>query len=97
MGDLMNDEKNESYKRAKKRVEEVKGFYRNLIVYIVINIFLVIINLIFSPEFLWVLFIIVFWGIGLIFHFLEVFAFKNKIFGKKWEEKKIKEYMENEK
>jgi len=40
---------NEKYEKAKKRVEEIKGFYSHLIVYICVNIVLVIINLIVSP------------------------------------------------
>jgi len=39
----MNDEK---YEKAKKRVEELKKFYGNLVTYVVINIMLVIINLV---------------------------------------------------
>jgi len=46
----MNDEK---YEGAKKRVKELKGFYRNLITYISVNIFLIVINLITSPDSLW--------------------------------------------
>jgi hypothetical protein len=37
-----------------------------------------------------------FWGIGLAFHALNVFA-KDIMFGRNWEEKKIKEYMDEEK
>jgi hypothetical protein len=37
-GIIMNDEK---YEKAKKRVEELKKFYGNLVTYIVINIMLV--------------------------------------------------------
>ena len=94
--DNYNDEK---YKRAKKRLKDVKEFYIDLFSYIVVNIILFIVNIVFTPEFWWFLFPLVFWGIGVLFHFLELFVFENrtfKIFGKKWEEKKIKEYMEDE-
>ena len=37
------------YEKAKKRVEEIKGFYSHLIVYVVINIGLFLINLFTSP------------------------------------------------
>jgi len=86
-----------SYERAKNRLRAVKGFYRDLISYIVVNIVLFIINLVFSPGNWWFLWILLFWGIAIMWHFLGVFVFKNKIFGRKWEEKKIKEYMEDEK
>lgn len=92
----MDNTDDESYKRAKKRLEDVKGFYTNLISYIIINIFLFIINIVFTPGFWWFLFPLVFWGIGVIFHFLGVFVFENKVFGRRWEEKKMQEYMEDE-
>jgi len=91
------DNYDEKYKRAKERVADVKDFYIHLVIYIVINIFLFIVNMVATPEILWFYFPLVFWGIfGILFHFLEVFVFENKIFGKKWEEKKIKQYLDDE-
>jgi hypothetical protein len=49
-GIVMHDEK---YEKAKKRVEELKKFYGNLVTYVVINIVLIIINLVTSPGKLW--------------------------------------------
>ena len=46
----------ERYFKAKKQVEEIKGFYGNLTAYIVFNIALLIINLVTSPEHLWFFF-----------------------------------------
>ncbi len=83
---------NEKYEKAKKRVEEIKGFYSHLIVYICVNIVLVIINLITSPGALWFFWPLAGWGIGIIFHGLGVFVF-SKFPGKQWEERKIKEIM----
>jgi len=82
----------EKYEKAKKRVEEIKGFYSHLIVYICVNIVLVIINLITSPGALWFFWPLAGWGIGIIFHGLGVFVF-SKFPGKQWEERKIKEIM----
>jgi len=86
----------ESYERAKKRVEELKGFYGHLIAYIVVNVFLAIVNLLTTPGFWWFLFVTFFWGIGLVAHGLSVFM-KRGIFSKDWEDRKINEYMEKEK
>jgi uncharacterized membrane protein len=86
----------ESYERAKKRVEELKGFYGHLIAYIVVNVFLAIVNLLTTPGFWWFLFVTFFWGIGLVAHGLSVFT-KRGIFSKDWEDRKINEYMEKEK
>ncbi len=84
----------ERYEKAKKRVEEIKGFYSHLIVYVAVNVVLVIINLVTSPGVLWFYWPLLGWGIGLFFHGMGVFVF-SKFPGKQWEEKKIKEVMKN--
>ncbi len=89
----MNDEK---YREAKKRVKELKDFYRNLLTYVGVNILLIIINLLTSPGSLWFYWVTIFWGIGIVLHASKVFIFKGKFLGKEWEEKKIKEMMEKE-
>ena len=86
----------ERYYAAKKRVEEIKGFYGNLIAYVVVNIGLVVVNLLTSPAYLWFFWPMLGWGIGVFFHGLKVFNYM-PFFGKEWEEKKIKELMEKEK
>ena len=84
------------YQRAKERVEDLKDFYGHLTAYIIVNVFLVVIYLFTTfPGFPWFLFVTFFWGIGLVSHGLSVS--KRGIFNKEWEERKIKEYMEEEK
>ena len=58
-GGIIIDEE-EKYKRAKARVEELKGFYSHLIAYVTVNIMLVSINLVTSPNALWFYWITVF-------------------------------------
>ena len=82
------------YQEAKKRVEEIKGFYFHLISYIVVNAVLVVINLLTSPEYLWFIWPIIGWGIGLLIHAFTVFG---NVMGKAWEERKIKEILEKDK
>lgn len=95
--------KEQQYLKAKKKVKDIKGFYSHLSVYIVINIFIsgvIIYGLNYENDFrlgrslsnfgvysTWL-----FWGIGLFFHWLGVFGFKN-VLGKSWEDKKIRELM----
>ncbi len=86
----------ERYFKAKKQVEEIKGFYGNLTAYIVINIFFLILNLKTSPEHLWFFWPMLGWGIGVIFHGFKVFNYM-PFLSKNWEDKKIKEFMEKEK
>jgi len=82
----------EKYEKAKKRVEEIKGFYSHLIVYLCVNVALLIINLVTSSGTLWFYWPLLGWGIGLFFHGMGVFVF-SKFPGKRWEERKIKEVM----
>lgn len=89
----MNDER---YEEAKRRVKELKDFYRNLMTYIAVNILLIVINLITNPHRLWFFWVTIFWGIAIVLHGLKVFILKGKFLGQEWEEKKIKEIMEKE-
>ena len=86
----------ERYQRAQKKVEEIRGFYANLISYILVNIFLIYINLRYSPEYWWFLWSAGSWGLGLVFHGMKVFDY-TPFLGKNWEERKIKEFMDQEK
>jgi hypothetical protein len=85
----------ERYYKARKRVEEIKGFYGNLISYIVVNCILIGVNLTTSPDHLWFYWPLMWWGIGVVFHGLKVFNYM-PFFSKDWEEKKIKDFMAKE-
>ena len=89
----MNDEK---YERAKKRVEELKKFYANLVTYTVINAILIIINLVASPGSWWFYWVTIFWGAAILLHASKVFILRGKFLGEEWEQKKIKELMEKD-
>ncbi|MDI5895047.1 2TM domain-containing protein [Flavobacterium algoritolerans] len=80
-----------SYYRAKKRVEELKGFYGNLISYCCVIPFLIFINLTYSPHFQWFWFSVAGWGFGLVMHAFKVFGYSSN-----WEERKIQEILQKE-
>ena len=84
------------YYKAKKRVDEIKGFYGNLISYVAVNSFLIVLNLTTSPEYLWFLWPLLCWGVGVFIHGMVTFRFM-PFLGKDWEDKKIKEFLEKEK
>jgi hypothetical protein len=86
---------NERYLRARKHVEDVRGFYTHLGVYLIVNTLLFTINYLTSPGAWWFYWVTLFWGVGIAFHALGVFV-GDRIFGKDWEERKIREYMERE-
>jgi two-component system LytT family sensor kinase len=81
----------EAYYRAKKRVEEIKGFFGNVVSYCVVIPFLIFINYKTSWNYQWFWFPMLGWGMGLIFHAFGVFGY-----GKAWEERKIKEILAKE-
>ncbi|WP_445731219.1 2TM domain-containing protein [Mariniflexile sp.] len=81
----------DAYNKAKKRVEEIKGFYSNLLSYSIVIPFLIFINYKTSWEFKWFWFPMLGWGMGLTFHAFAVFGY-----GKSWEERKIQEILEKE-
>ena len=86
----------ERYQRAQKQVNEIKGFYGNLTSYIVVNLFLMFINLRYSPEHLWFFWPMLGWGIGVLFHGLKAFNY-TPFLGKDWEQRKLKQFMDQEK
>ena len=96
-----NHTEKERYERAAKRVKRIRGFYIHTLVYVVINIMIVVINIqklgAGESYFQWHnFFTLIFWGMGLLAHGLSVFI-PNIILGNDWEERKIKEFMNNEK
>ncbi len=97
--------KNTAYHRAQKRVETIKNFYTHFIVYIVINTIISVFKIYddlaegtpfgeaffeFGTFSVWML-----WGIGLAIHAFSVFGLPY-LLGPNWEERKIAEYMEEE-
>ena len=88
---MENFEIENSYLRAKKRVEEIKGFYCNLTAYLIIIPLLAWLNYV-TTNFPWVIFPAVGWGLGVILNGMSAYGY-NPILGKNWEERKIKEFM----
>ena len=84
------------YFKAKHRVAEIKKFYSSLMFYIIFICALGGLNYYLNgwshPWFLWAAFGC---GIGILFHALKVFKWTPFI-GKDWEERKMKEFMEEE-
>ena len=82
------------YEKAKERVEAIKGFYGNLMAYCIVIPVLAYINYR-TTSFTWVIFPALGWGFGLLGHGLKAYGY-NPLFGKNWEEKKIREFMEKD-
>ncbi|TCP25699.1 histidine kinase [Tenacibaculum skagerrakense] len=93
---IIDDFENSRYIKAVEKVERMKEFYQNLITYIIFIPIFIFINLRFSPQFHWFYFPIIGWGIGVLFHGLEAYNY-SLFLGKDWEERKIRELMDNDK
>lgn len=100
--EIDNNNLDRKYLRAKKRVDDIKGFYVHLAVYLGVNLFISITKVVnsvregsslamelsdFSTYAVWL-----FWGIGLVMHGFKIFG-TNILMGKDWEERKIQEIM----
>ncbi|MGI9552378.1 MAG: 2TM domain-containing protein [Aurantibacter sp.] len=103
--EVNDNSKRSKMRRARKRIEELKGFYWHLASYLAVNLVISIFKITrnlgdgetFSEAFfdfgtfaIWF-----FWGIGLFFHGVKVFG-TIPIFGKGWEERQIQKYIEQE-
>ena len=86
----------ENYQKAKKQVEEIKGFYSHLLSFVVVMFLLAYINLRYSPEHIWFFWPFLGWGLGLFFHAVKVFNWF-PFLGKNWEEQKIQQFIEEDK
>lgn len=86
----------DNYIRARKHVEELKGFYYSLGSYFLVIPFLIFVNLKTVPQFHWFWFPVFGWGLGLTIQAFRVFV-DDGGFGRSWEKRKIEKYMEEEK
>jgi len=91
----------ENFLRAKNKVEKIKTFYIHSAAYIVVVVLLVYNYLIiekneYMNSIIWLnISIMVIWGIVIIIQWW--ITFKGRfLFGKKWEERKIRKIMESE-
>lgn len=82
------------YEKAEKRANEKIDFFKHLYSYLVVNFILFALNFLTSPNDWWFLWVALFWGIGLISHFLRVYVIGEKVLGG-YREKMVEKEMEN--
>jgi hypothetical protein len=70
------------------------GFYIHLAVYSAVNAILIVINLSTSSEYMWFIWPLIGWGIGVIFHGLGVFLFSGS---SQFKEKMVQKELEKQK
>ncbi len=84
------------YDNAKSRVRKIKEFYFNLSAYVVGILVLLFFNLKYSPEYLWVIYPAIGWGIGVIAQGLITFK-RNPFISRNWEKKKLEKLLSDDK
>lgn len=80
--------------QAKEQVEKLKDFYSHLTIYLLFVPIFIAINYFGGSNFPWAIFPIVGWGLGISGHAAETYNW-SPFFGKKWEERTIKDIMDS--
>lgn len=91
--EINNEYTEEEILNAKKRIEDLEGFYWNFASYIVVNIFFVFLDLR-DGSYDWSYWPLMGWGMGVAFHAIEVFGFFNN---KSWKDRMIRKELERRK
>lgn len=95
-----NNPEKQAYEVARQKVKKLKGFYTHLIVYTLVNAFVLVTkykNLDAGENFLTfkTFSLMFYWGIGLVAHAFSTFV-PHFAFGKDWEDRKLKQFMDKE-
>jgi hypothetical protein len=88
----MNGE-DRDYHEERTQVLLRRGFYAHVLIYAVVNAILIVVNVVASPNFLWFYWVTIFWGVGLIFHAIDVYTYRDRFFGI-WEKQTAEEFRE---
>ena len=73
---------------AFNQVRKLKGFYIHLAQYVLVVAVLAVINALTTPNRWWVQWVIMGWGIGVFFHWLQI-SERFGLFGSKWEKEQV--------
>ena len=90
-------EQQEKYQAAKKRVEDLKGFYTHAIIFVLVMSGLALADY-YDDKPWWVHWVLLGWGAGVIVHAVKIYApnmNSSKSWSQDWEEKKIRELMDD--
>ncbi len=94
---MTDSEEDKRLRRAQARAQRMRRFYSNLVTFVLINLLLILINLISSPESLWFYWVTLIWGFVLIAQAFNTFTIKDRFLGDEWEKKKVDELLKKEK
>ncbi len=84
---------NERLEKAQKRVAAKKEFFIHLLTFCCVMPALFVVNFMVTPEFWWIVFPLIGWGMGLIGHYVSAFGIPGVI-GRDWERKELEKEMD---
>jgi len=87
-GYIMDPNLNADEREALEYIRDIKSFYINFLTYIIVMAVLLAINLLTGPDYIWVVWPALGWGIGVLMHGLSVFELFS-FFGTDWERKQV--------
>ena len=77
---------------AMRHVRKIRGFYGHLAQYVIVISGLVILNLFTSPKYFWAIWPAMGWGLGVLFHGMNVFG-KMPFMNADWEKRQVEKYL----
>jgi hypothetical protein len=105
---MSEERKSPEYDLAKRKVDAIVGFKVHLGVYLAVNLFLVILNLLLLkktgpqgealafPVYFWAIWPIIGWGFGVLMHYVAAAKFCSQSFAA-WQEQQVQQYLEKHK
>ncbi len=73
---------------AFNQVRKLKDFYIHLAQYVLVVALLAVINALTTPNLWWVQWVVMGWGVGVFFHWLQI-SERFSLFGSKWEKEQV--------
>ncbi|MBL4907668.1 MAG: 2TM domain-containing protein [Sneathiella sp.] len=87
----MTNEDEKEIEQARKKVRQLRFFYRHLATYVVVIVFLHILNWM-TSSYYWARWPMIGWGFSVTLHWTQIIAFF-PIFDENWEERKVQELL----
>lgn len=88
MDNITNESQSAEEILAFNQVRKLKGFYIHLAQYVLVVAVLAVINALTTPNRWWVQWVVMGWGVGVFFHWLQI-SERFGLFGSKWEKEQV--------
>jgi two-component system LytT family sensor kinase len=92
---MENDPQQQRYQRARARVQQLRGLYVHAGMFLLVNVYLLLVNLVTNAQSLWFYWPLLTWGIVLAAHAFIVLGAGGAALTA-WEGRKIRELMQRE-